>query len=62
VDVRLRPDGAKGVLVSSLQDFSQYQQARAWTWEQQALVRARSGWRSDAVRTFRASSLRGAHP
>lgn len=42
VDVRLRPDGAKGVLVSSVQSFSQYQQSRAWTWEQQALVRARA--------------------
>jgi glutamate-ammonia-ligase adenylyltransferase len=42
VDVRLRPDGAKGVLVSSLQSFSEYQQSRAWTWEQQALVRARA--------------------
>jgi glutamate-ammonia-ligase adenylyltransferase len=41
VDVRLRPDGAKGVLVSSLKSFSEYQQQRAWTWEQQALVRAR---------------------
>ena len=42
VDVRLRPDGAKGVLVSSMQSFSEYQQTRAWTWEQQALVRARA--------------------
>jgi glutamate-ammonia-ligase adenylyltransferase len=42
VDVRLRPDGAKGVLVSSMQSFHQYQQVRAWTWEQQALVRARA--------------------
>jgi glutamate-ammonia-ligase adenylyltransferase len=41
VDVRLRPDGAKGVLVSSLKSFDEYQQQRAWTWEQQALVRAR---------------------
>jgi glutamate-ammonia-ligase adenylyltransferase len=41
VDVRLRPDGAKGVLVSSLKSFTEYQQQRAWTWEQQALVRAR---------------------
>ena len=41
VDVRLRPDGAKGVLVSSMHSFIEYQQARAWTWEQQALVRAR---------------------
>ncbi len=41
VDVRLRPDGAKGVLVSSLKSFEEYQRQRAWTWEQQALVRAR---------------------
>ena len=42
VDVRLRPDGAKGVLVSGMHSFSDYQQTRAWTWEQQALVRARA--------------------
>jgi len=41
-DVRLRPDGAKGLLVSSLESFSDYQHQRAWTWEQQALVRARA--------------------
>jgi glutamate-ammonia-ligase adenylyltransferase len=41
VDVRLRPDGAKGMLVSSLESFSDYQRLRAWTWERQALVRAR---------------------
>jgi len=41
VDVRLRPDGAKGLLVSSLASFSDYQHERAWTWEHQALVRAR---------------------
>ena len=42
VDVRLRPDGAKGLLVSSLTSFSEYQRERAWTWEHQALVRARA--------------------
>ena len=42
VDARLRPDGAKGVLVSSLASFAEYQRGRAWTWEQQALVRARA--------------------
>ncbi len=42
VDVRLRPDGAKGLLVSSLSSFSDYQRQRAWTWEHQALVRARA--------------------
>ena len=42
VDMRLRPDGAKGVLVSGLASFVEYQQQRAWTWEAQALVRARA--------------------
>ncbi|MFA0923779.1 bifunctional [glutamate--ammonia ligase]-adenylyl-L-tyrosine phosphorylase/[glutamate--ammonia-ligase] adenylyltransferase [Xanthomonas fragariae] len=42
IDVRLRPDGGKGALVSSLASYRQYQRARAWTWEHQALVRARA--------------------
>ncbi|MDB9957755.1 bifunctional [glutamate--ammonia ligase]-adenylyl-L-tyrosine phosphorylase/[glutamate--ammonia-ligase] adenylyltransferase [Oceanospirillaceae bacterium] len=41
VDMRLRPDGAKGLLVSTLTAFTQYQLHEAWTWEHQALVRAR---------------------
>ena len=41
-DMRLRPDGAKGLLVSRFESFEQYQQQRAWTWELQALVRARA--------------------
>ena len=41
VDVRLRPDGAKGLLVTSFEAFAEYQRERAWIWEQQALVRAR---------------------
>jgi [glutamine synthetase] adenylyltransferase / [glutamine synthetase]-adenylyl-L-tyrosine phosphorylase len=41
VDVRLRPSGASGLLVSSLEAFSDYQRTHAWTWEHQALVRAR---------------------
>ncbi|MBB6598392.1 bifunctional [glutamate--ammonia ligase]-adenylyl-L-tyrosine phosphorylase/[glutamate--ammonia-ligase] adenylyltransferase [Luteimonas sp. MC1825] len=41
VDVRLRPDGASGLLVSSLASYGEYQRTRAWTWEHQALVRAR---------------------
>ncbi len=41
VDVRLRPDGSKAMLVSTLQGFADYQRERAWTWERQALVRAR---------------------
>jgi len=42
VDARLRPDGSKGLLVSSLDSFIAYQQSRAWTWEHQALLRART--------------------
>ncbi|TNF36460.1 MAG: bifunctional [glutamate--ammonia ligase]-adenylyl-L-tyrosine phosphorylase/[glutamate--ammonia-ligase] adenylyltransferase, partial [Gammaproteobacteria bacterium] len=41
VDTRLRPDGAAGMLVSSLDAFELYQQEKAWTWEHQALIRAR---------------------
>ncbi len=41
VDVRLRPDGASGLLVSTLDSYADYQRERAWTWEHQALVRAR---------------------
>ena len=41
VDMRLRPDGNTGLLVSTLASFSDYQRARAWTWEHQALVRVR---------------------
>lgn len=41
VDVRLRPDGGKGLLVTSVQGFADYQRERAWTWEHQALVRSR---------------------
>ena len=41
VDMRLRPDGNTGLLVSTLASFSEYQRVRAWTWEHQALVRVR---------------------
>jgi glutamate-ammonia-ligase adenylyltransferase len=41
VDTRLRPDGAAGMLVSSIEAFDLYQQDKAWTWEHQALLRAR---------------------
>jgi len=40
-DLRLRPDGAKGMLLCSLQRFADYQRGEAWAWEHQALVRAR---------------------
>ncbi|KZX58170.1 bifunctional glutamine synthetase adenylyltransferase/deadenyltransferase [Halioglobus sp. HI00S01] len=41
IDMRLRPDGNSGSLVPSVEGFARYQQANAWTWEHQALVRAR---------------------
>jgi glutamate-ammonia-ligase adenylyltransferase len=39
--MRLRPSGASGLLVTSLDAFRDYQEKDAWTWEHQALVRAR---------------------
>ena len=42
VDMRLRPSGASGLLVSSIEAFETYQQQDAWTWERQALVRTRA--------------------
>ena len=42
VDVRLRPDGSKGMLVLGLGAYESYLRDRAWTWELQALVRARA--------------------
>lgn len=41
VDARLRPSGAAGMLVSTVEAFDEYQRNEAWTWEHQALVRAR---------------------
>jgi glutamate-ammonia-ligase adenylyltransferase len=40
-DLRLRPDGASGLLVSPLDSFAEYQRRQAWVWEHQALTRAR---------------------
>ncbi len=40
-DLRLRPDGASGLLVSTVEAFVDYQKNKAWTWEHQALTRAR---------------------
>ena len=41
VDTRLRPSGKGGLLVQSLEGFGDYQRGEAWTWEHQALLRAR---------------------
>jgi glutamate-ammonia-ligase adenylyltransferase len=40
-DLALRPSGSKGLLVQSLEGFERYQDEDAWTWEHQALTRAR---------------------
>ncbi len=50
IDTALRPNGSSGLLVTSLASFEKYQTGRggntAWTWEHQALTRARwcAGW------------------
>lgn len=41
VDTRLRPSGSAGLLVSHVDAFVEYQRSGAWTWEHQALLRAR---------------------
>ena len=41
LDLRLRPDGNSGPLVVSVSAFKKYLLEAAWTWEHQALVRAR---------------------
>lgn len=40
-DMRLRPNGPSGLLVSHVNGFRSYQMDDAWTWEHQALIRAR---------------------
>lgn len=41
-DMRLRPSGSAGILVCHAESFREYQIRKAWTWEKQALIRARS--------------------
>ena len=50
VDMRLRPSGKGGMLVTQVAAFAQYQREEAWTWEHQALLRARSVAGDSAVR------------
>jgi glutamate-ammonia-ligase adenylyltransferase len=40
--MRLRPSGSSGLLVSHIDAFMDYQKNDAWTWEHQAMVRARA--------------------
>jgi len=51
IDLRLRPNGQSGVLVTGVEAFAQYQLEQAWTWEHQALVRARMAIGGSAVTT-----------
>ena len=41
-DMRLRPSGSSGLLVSHIGAFNDYQTTKAWTWEHQAIIRARA--------------------
>jgi len=41
IDMRLRPSGSAGILVSHIEAFGNYQLEEAWTWEHQALIKAR---------------------
>ncbi|MFZ9150639.1 MAG: bifunctional [glutamate--ammonia ligase]-adenylyl-L-tyrosine phosphorylase/[glutamate--ammonia-ligase] adenylyltransferase [Burkholderiales bacterium] len=41
-DLRLRPDGVSGLLVTPLETMRRYQLQQAWLWEHQALTRARA--------------------
>jgi [glutamine synthetase] adenylyltransferase / [glutamine synthetase]-adenylyl-L-tyrosine phosphorylase len=50
VDVRLRPSGKGGLLVTNIRAFAEYQQQEAWTWEHQALLHARAVAGAPAVR------------
>src|SRR3546814_2148098 len=50
VDTRLRPQGAQGPLVVTLDSFERYQREEAWTWEHMALLRARPVYGSDAAK------------
>jgi len=40
IDMRLRPSGASGTLVTSLKSFENYQREKAMTWEKQSMLRA----------------------
>jgi glutamate-ammonia-ligase adenylyltransferase len=41
LDMRLRPSGSSGILVSHIDGFEEYHLKDSWTWEHQALIKAR---------------------
>jgi [glutamine synthetase] adenylyltransferase / [glutamine synthetase]-adenylyl-L-tyrosine phosphorylase len=57
-DMRLRPSGSSGLLVSHINAFMDYQKNDAWTWEHQAMVRARTIAGDEALRK-RFEKIRG---
>jgi glutamate-ammonia-ligase adenylyltransferase len=57
VDMRLRPSGKGGMLITSIEAFGEYQRSEAWTWEHQALLHAR-GVAGDALLRRRFEALR----
>jgi glutamate-ammonia-ligase adenylyltransferase len=59
VDTRLRPEGAKGMRVVSLDAFDRYQHEQAWTWEHMALCRARPLFGSESGRARAAEVIEG---
>ena len=58
VDTRLRPEGATGMLLVSLDAFEHYQRDHAWTWEHMALCRARPLFGSAEARDRAAGDCR----
>jgi glutamate-ammonia-ligase adenylyltransferase len=59
LDTRLRPQGAKGMLVVPFEGFEHYQRNEAWTWEHMALCRARPIFGSAAARQQAAAVIDG---
>jgi len=51
VDMRLRPSGKGGMLITSIDAFADYQRKEAWSWEHQALLHARSVAGAEQIRT-----------
>jgi glutamate-ammonia-ligase adenylyltransferase len=50
VDMRLRPSGKGGLLMTNVDAFAEYQKSEAWTWEHQALLHSRAVAGAPALR------------
>ncbi|WHN65449.1 bifunctional [glutamate--ammonia ligase]-adenylyl-L-tyrosine phosphorylase/[glutamate--ammonia-ligase] adenylyltransferase [Cysteiniphilum sp. QT6929] len=57
IDLRLRPEGDNGFIVPSFDSYCHYLKTSAWTWEHQALTRARMIYASDDL-THKFNALR----